>query len=479
MAKAPIAIPVANDAPTAERMPETRAWFVEPSKAFTPESIRQMIERAARAGFNTVVFPIYNNGFTFFPSESAKEINFNTINPNFKSWNPLHEAAAATEELGLSLWGFARPYNFHPRYSTVSHRLLDRFPKWSVKAHPSVKSARARRRENYMACPVNPDYRRYLGDVLSEVVSSYPIDGLVLNYTGYSLRKGNMKDYPYCFCDACRHEYNKQTGEELIADASDSISLELIRQWQFEVSVRSLEYLRQRTLKWRRTLRLICRAQPQWRWAVDETGTTTSMPYSMNWDALIDAGIAEVLLIDHDDETSPELFRTRLVSDLAKLHDEALILPAVYVQTPTDLEEPIKAVRRYPVSGFLAEFADPMTDEQADFIRENYLSEPARSPDSSPLLSVAFLLGRVQKEHIDNPLISDFMRDFLRLIEIQIRGHMSFESLEMIFQNLGGLQAGIRRGRLGVYKIPESTMRELALARKIVRLALLDCTAEY
>jgi hypothetical protein len=66
------------------------------------------------------------------------------------------------------------------------------------------------------------------------------------------------------------------------------------------------------------------------------------------------------------------------------------------------------------------------------------------------------------------------MRDFLRLIEMQLRKGLTFEPLEVILQNLGGLQAAIRRGRLGGYVIPESTLRDISLARRILRLTCLQ-----
>ena len=69
------------------------------------------------------------------------------------------------------------------------------------------------------------------------------------------------------------------------------------------------------------------------------------------------------------------------------------------------------------------------------------------------------------------------MRDLLRLIERALAEGASFESLEVIYENLAGLQHAIRRGRLGDYAIPESTLRDLGLARRLVRLACMEVRA--
>ena len=115
-----------------------------------------------------------------------------------------------------------------------------------------------------------------------------------------------------------------------------------------------------------------------------------------------------------------------------------------------------------------------MTLEDADLIREDFLGEPALLPESAPLQGVAYLLARVQAAHRDNPLISDFMRDFLRLVERAVRQGPDFATLELIFDNLRGLQSAIRRRRRGDYAIPPATLRDIALARRLVRLACLD-----
>lgn len=447
----------------------------------TREALRRSITLIARAGFNVALFPIYICGDTIFPCESAGSVvngtrrgRFRSIHPAFRGWDPLKLAIETAHSFGVHVWGFARPYNFHHRYGITPQRLLRKFPDWRIQIHPYEHRSEFRDRAGFIACPVNPDYRRYLGDLLTEAVSAYPIDGLVMNFTGFGLRRGPLGMHPFCFCPYCCKAYREHAQGGLYADARTDAGLEKVRRWQILASGAAIDYIRHRVIKSRRTLRFVARTHPQWRWSMEDSGPYIQAPLAIDWNALLDTGQIEELLIDHDDETAPEVFSARLVSDLANLHDEALLLPSVEVRRPQDLAEPLAAIRRHPVAGLMAEFDKPLTEEDADFIRANYLFEPAQAPDHSPLLAVAYLLHRIQANHQDNDLISDFMRDFLRLIEMQLRKGMSFDDLQMIFENLSGLQEAIRRGRLGAYRIPESTLRDLGLARRIIRIACLD-----
>jgi hypothetical protein len=340
--------------------------------------------------------------------------------------------------------------------------------------HPHHRTSRLRRREDYVACPVNVDYRRYLGDMLAELVGGYPLDGIVLNYTGYGLRDGSLAESPFCFCEECCRQYAEQTQGDLIKNAASPERLPEVRRWQREASTHSIDHLRHRVIKQRRALRFVGRAQPQWRWNSDDSGPRLYPTYTLDWNNLLRQGLLEGVLIDHDDEESTDLMSSRLVTDLCELHHEALALSMVKISQPSDLKGPLRAVRRYPVPGFVAEFTHPMTDEEADIIREEYLHEPAQVPELLPLLSVAFLFQRTRQNHSDNELMRDLMKDFLRLIDRALSEGATFGLLQILYENLDGLQDALRRNRLGGYHVPESTLRDIGLARRLIRLACLD-----
>lgn len=457
-----------------ESRPETRGYHLRLRPGLTLESIHEQIDWAGRAGFNLIIFPIYINGYTTFPCEAARSIKFRPIHPGFGEVDLLDEALAAASERGLAVWGFARPYNFHPRHALSPHKLLRKHPQWRMASHPDHRASPLRRREEYAACPINPDYRRYLGDLLSEVALGYPIGGIILNLAGYGLRQGSMERSPFCFCPACRKRFAEDTEADLLDMAKTEDGVRAIREWQTAASTAALDYLRHRIGKNRKTLRLFCRAQPQWRWRSEDAGPELYERYCLDWPRLLGSGTVHGLVIDHDEELDPQFFGSRLVTDLSELHDEAILLPSVKIVRASDVAPLLDAIRRYPVTGFLAEFDILPSRFQAEKIREEFLTGNAEIAEESPLESVASLCLGLQIRHSDNGLLHDLMRDFFRLIFRAQQEGASFHRLEVMYENLAGLQDAIRRNRLGGYEVGERTLRDISLARRLVRLACLD-----
>ena len=139
-------IPFDSDA-ALQLVPETRGYFMNLVRSMTPEWLEFEVRRAAAAGFNLLIFPVYSNGWTLFPSKSARHMKMPAINPMFRKWDPLATVCEIAEAEGMKVWGFTRPYNFHPRYSIVDHKLLKKFPEWRARAHPRHSTPEARRQD--------------------------------------------------------------------------------------------------------------------------------------------------------------------------------------------------------------------------------------------------------------------------------------------------------------------------------------------
>jgi hypothetical protein len=88
--------------------------------------------------------------------------------------------------------------------------------------------------------------------------------------------------------------------------------------------------------------------------------------------------------------------------------------------------------------------------------------------------TAAFLLSRIRQSYEDQPVMYDLLYDILRLLAGQLPQPSDFHTLEVIEQNIHGLEQFIRRGRLGSMRIPESVMRDLGLARRFARMACMD-----
>lgn len=453
--------------------PQTRGYFMNLVRNLSPTRLELEIRRVAAAGFNLLVFPVYNNGWTLFPSEAAAAYRYPAINPLFKKWDPLAKAVDLARGEGLQVWGFARLHQFHPRFSIAEHKLLNSFPKWRVRAHPSVQGPRGRPAAERYACAINPDYRRFLGDVLGEVVVSYPIEGLMLNYTGLGLVGGGLDRSPFCYCATCAELYRRTFDADLVEDANGEM-LGRVRLWQMEQAHEGLGYLRHRLGRMRRTLRIMARASPEWRQTGDYDGPFSDGAVLMDWPELLREGLIDELVVDHDGEACGEHFSARVAADYAYLGDRVLFLPMVRIDKIEQLRMAIHLPNRLPVSGFIADFQTSFTEEEARSIRERYLPENAVLPESNPVMTAAYLLDRVRQTHQQDPIVRDLLGDILRLLSRQLPLPSDFGLLEVIEENLVGLEQSIRRGRLKRVNVSEVTLCDLGLARRFIRLACLD-----
>ena len=236
--------------------PQTRGYLINLVRNLSPTWLELEIQRVAQAGFNLILFPVYNNGWTLFPSKAARSYRYPAINPLFRKWNPLEHVTRLAQAAGLAVWGFARPYNFHPRHSLAQHKLLIKFPQYQIRSHPQSQNAQSRRLEQWLACPINPDYRRFVGDILTEMVDQYPIDGVVMNFTSLGLKSGALARSPYCFCASCREIYAAQHKNASLVDDASGENIGQVRDWQRNQLHQNLSYIRHRLIQARRTMHL-------------------------------------------------------------------------------------------------------------------------------------------------------------------------------------------------------------------------------
>lgn len=64
-------------------------------------------------------------------------------------------------------------------------------------------------------CPNSEYQNRYLFDILKELFTSHPFDGLYCNMSSFYLTDYNGTFHGVCQCDVCRGLYKKETGREL------------------------------------------------------------------------------------------------------------------------------------------------------------------------------------------------------------------------------------------------------------------------
>jgi len=165
-----------------------------------PADIVQIMDNVRAAGFNTVLFQVRGNGTVCYPSQIepwAEELGVR--DPGF---DPLNIAITEAHRRGLALhaWVNVIPGWRGERPPTDRRQLYNAHPDWFW------RDAAGRRQPLGWYVSINPCYpevRRYLTDVMHEIVSRYPVDGLHLDYIRFPNewnesypRGAQVPDYP-------------------------------------------------------------------------------------------------------------------------------------------------------------------------------------------------------------------------------------------------------------------------------------------
>ncbi|MBI4717735.1 MAG: family 10 glycosylhydrolase [Planctomycetes bacterium] len=166
----------------------------------SPADIARVMENCRRAGFNTVLFQVRGNGTVFY--RSRLEPWADELGGRDPGYDPLSVACKEAHKRGLQLHAWA---NVIPGWRgdgpPANRRQL-----FIARAGWFWRDAWGRRQPFGWYQSLNPCYpevRKYLADVMHEIVSKYPVDGLHMDYIRFPNewndsypRGATVPDYP-------------------------------------------------------------------------------------------------------------------------------------------------------------------------------------------------------------------------------------------------------------------------------------------
>ena len=181
-------------------------------KAKSEADLAKIFDRMATAGINTVFFETVNSGYTIYPSRIAPQQN-----PLVKGWDPLEAAVKLAHERGMELhawvWTFAAVNQRHNIILDLPRNylgpVLSRHPDWAITDHEGSRFHYSSGKVFFD--PANPDVRRYLSSLFTEIATNYEVDGIHLDYIRYPFQSPTGK-MTYGYGIAAREEFIKQTG---------------------------------------------------------------------------------------------------------------------------------------------------------------------------------------------------------------------------------------------------------------------------
>jgi uncharacterized lipoprotein YddW (UPF0748 family) len=208
---------------------ETRALWVVRHAISTPGRVDAVVDLATQMNINTLLVQVRGRGDAFYKSDLAPPAEILEAAP--PGFDPLERMIERAHAQGLEVQAWINVY------LVWSAGAPPHSPLHIVNAHPDWISVRADGRrlvemvpeefeeqklEGMYLAPGNPEVRRYLRDVVHEIVSKYKVDGIHLDYVRYP-EPGVGYDAP------TRTAFERQYGVDPIdIDQPDSLLLRVI-----------------------------------------------------------------------------------------------------------------------------------------------------------------------------------------------------------------------------------------------------------
>ena len=181
-------------------------------KAKSEADLAKIFDRMAIAGINTVFFETLNSSYTIYPSKVAPQQN-----PLTKGWDPLKAAVKLAHERDMELhawvWTFAAVNQRHNTILNLPRNylgpVLSRHRDWAITDHEGSRFHYSSGK--VFLDPANPEVRRYLLSLVSEIATDYDVDGIHLDYIRYPFQSPTGK-MTYGYGIAAREQFKQQTG---------------------------------------------------------------------------------------------------------------------------------------------------------------------------------------------------------------------------------------------------------------------------
>ena len=216
---------------------ETRALWVVRYSLTSMGSVDRVVDIATQMNQNTLFVQVRGRGDAYYPSDIAPRAEELESMP--REYDPFMRMVQRAHEQGLEVqawvnvylvWSAGRPprsalhvVNAHPEWIAVrsdGRKLVEMLP----------EEFQEERVEGMYLAPGNPEVRRHFRDVVREIVTRYPVDGIHLDYVrnpspdvGYDAgtRTAFMREFgidPASFASAPDSALLSRVGAEGIAD---------------------------------------------------------------------------------------------------------------------------------------------------------------------------------------------------------------------------------------------------------------------
>ncbi|WNR45394.1 glycoside hydrolase family 10 protein [Paenibacillus roseipurpureus] len=192
------------------RVAEARGVWYRPVEKNQKE-VATTLDRMQAAGFNELYLETWFGGYTIYPSQTASANGIENQNPSFKGWDPLQAFSEEAQKRGIALHAWLD--GFFVGIDKTGGPVLRAHPEWAAVERDDVQAGKPMpQHENgyFWLDLINPDVQRYLLNITKEMVVTYGLSGVDLDYM--RLPMGSDWKMSFNFSTYARTAYQQQVG---------------------------------------------------------------------------------------------------------------------------------------------------------------------------------------------------------------------------------------------------------------------------
>ncbi|MHB1459326.1 MAG: family 10 glycosylhydrolase [Armatimonadota bacterium] len=344
---------------------EVRAvWMDRRSIPKSEQEIRLLVRKYADAGFNLIFPEVIYNGFTAYPGK---------VLPMQNLWNGLDVLKIIVEEghrnrIEVHPWVWV----FRAGYPADKGGIIATHPDWAaVGKDGSITGYNG----SYWLCPSIPEVRELLMSAYKELITTYKVDGIHLDY----IRFDDQSAVSTCYNTSCREQFAKEYGVDpcLIEPFTKSvIDWHLWREEQVNSFIcRISDELR----KIRLNLKISA--------AVGDPYDAARLNLLQNWMNWVDNRWVD-FLVPMDYTANDGSFGRRVQLDMVSAGNRTLIIPGIGVHLLRDDDQAVGqiGISRYLTASGNALFASSyIKDSLLDNLKHDAFLKPALIPYRDPI----------------------------------------------------------------------------------------------
>ena len=195
-----------------------RAVWVARFHYRTAADVREIVERCAQLGCNTVFWQVRGEGTVSYPSKIepwGREFGF--VSPGF---DPLALAVQEAHKRGLRIEAW---FNVMPGWKglappPMAGQLYNAHPDWFM--YDAAGRRQPLNKDYVILNPCRPEVRRYIVSLVDEIVSRYDVDGVHLDYVRYAWDGAKSAKQSYPRDGRTLTLYYRETGKRPDDDAA-------------------------------------------------------------------------------------------------------------------------------------------------------------------------------------------------------------------------------------------------------------------